>query len=245
MTMMLAYDGDDRAELIARMAPVVARERADHAAADDWASAQARDDFVTMLRSMEAWTEGPAWDRVVTVRPRMCPADGYWTGVAAEVLDAASGRVDDEAGDSFTFEHGRIEDDPSSAYGARLVCARKANLERVFHPMWGGYDPMVAVTLDEITYYLNWSAQRLAVTVANRYAYRHSFSRRVFGHNLLMLAEHLGVDTVTAVRLAWIVAPDHCGVDLERNQALRILSDGEERAVHASGVFVQATAGVR
>jgi hypothetical protein len=245
MTMMLAYDGDWRAELIARTVPVVARERADHAAVDDWASAQARDDYVMMLRGMEAWTEGPEWDRVVVVRPRMCPADGYWTGVAGEILDVAADRVDTEAGDSFTFEHGRIEDDPGSKYGARLVCARKPNLERAFHPLWHGYDPMVAVVLDGVEYFLGWSAQRLAVTIANRYPWRHDFSRKVFAHNLLLLANHLGIDPAVAVRLAWIVAPDHCGVYLERNQALRILSEDEEQAVRVSGVFVRAAAGVR
>lgn len=231
--MLLKRDGADRAELIARTVPVVARERAEHAAVDDWASAQTRDDFVLMLRSMEAWTDGPEWDRVVVARPRLTRTDSGWTYVASEVLDAAADRVDNQLGDSYTFEHGRIEPDPGSEYGARLVCERKPNLKRAFHRLWHGYDPMVAVDLDGVTYHLNWSQQRLAVTVANRYAYRHDISAKVFGHTLLMLARSMRIDTVTAVRLSWLVAPNHCGVYLEQNTALRILSEDEEEAVTA------------
>jgi hypothetical protein len=228
--MLLKLDGADRAERIAEMVRVVAQERADWATMDDWADADVRAEFVAMLRSMQAWTTGPEWDRVVEVRPRLRPDGDYWTGTAAAVLDTAAGRVDDELGDTYTFDHGRIEDIPGS-HGARLVCERKPNLQRAFYDLWRGYAPMVAVDLDGVTYHLNWSQQRLAVTVANRYAYRHDFSRKVFGYNLLLLARVLDVDTVTAVRLSWLVAPDHCGVYLERNTALRIVDAEEELAV--------------
>lgn len=243
--MLLRYDGADRAAAIANMVRVVARERAEHAAGGDWALARTRDDFVAMLRSVEAWTEGPEWDRVVVACPRLRPDLGHWTYVAGEVLDAAAGRIDEQAGDTYTFDHGRIEADPDNEYMARLVCDRKPNLKRAFHPIWYGNDPMVAVDLDGVTYYLNWSRQRLAVYIANRYPWRHDLSRKVFGHNLLLLAKGMRIDTVTAVRLSWLVAPNHCGVDLERNTALRILSEDEEHEITISGVFVRPSDGGR
>lgn len=109
----------DRAQLIADRAEQVARIRATTEHPWDWTSGQSYTDYVTMVSSIEAWVEGPRWDPVVVVCPRMHPHGGYWSGTSAAVLDTAVGQVDTEIGDYLAFRLGCIEQDGDS-YEARL-----------------------------------------------------------------------------------------------------------------------------
>lgn len=229
--MLLALSGRDRAARIAALVPRLARERADLEQPGDWTNLQSYHNFVASWRSVEAWTEGPEWDRVVVVCPRIRPDGGYWSNIAAEVLDRAADQVDAEAGDE--PPPGCIEQEEGS-YTARLVCERKPNLERAFGEVWQ-HAPMVAIDVDGRTHCLSGDLQHTAVTVANRYPFRHGVSARIYGHDLLLLARVLDVDTGTAQRVADLVAPDRCGVYLERNDRLRILS-AEQELDHRHGM---------
>lgn len=231
--MMLAMRAADRAERVAAVAMRVARERADREDPSDWTTGESYGDFVAVLRSMQAWTEGPEWDPVVVVRSRLRPTEEFWGYLAAEVLDVASGLVDVEVGEADTVPVGRIEQG-ASPYEARLVMPCKANLDRVYAEDGMGFAPMVAVVLEGRAYFLNWGLQDVATVAAKLYPYRHGLCGPEYARNLLVLADGLGVDTVTAQRVADLVVPDRRGVDAELNTALRILSAEQELEIVAS-----------
>lgn len=109
-----------RAARIADMVVQLAKERADNEHPNDWTQQRSFDDYVTTIRSVEAWTEGPRHARVVVACPRMHPHLGHWTNVASELIDAASDRVDTAAGVDPNVEHWQIVQ-PDGDYEARLV----------------------------------------------------------------------------------------------------------------------------
>lgn len=234
--LVLTLDGRERAARVARVAGIIIRELVDAVRAEhgrDWSDRDRYDEFVEFLRGLEARVEGDKTDPVVVIVPRCHP--GRWKGTAASVLDSAIVRVEDKTGD-------RVPCHIEEALDGRVLVQweRKLNLERYHTYMrsWQMRAPMIAVDFEGRTFYLNWDAQHMAVYVANRYCFRHDVGRRAHAHNLLLLAKHLGVDTYTVSRLVNVVAWDRCGVSVERNQALRILSEDDERAIAASKVRV-------
>jgi hypothetical protein len=236
--LVLKLDGRDRAARVARVARIIVRERVDAVRAEhgrDWSDREAYDDHVSWLRGLDARVDGDKVDPVVVIRPYWQPRPGYGAGTAASILDAAVVRVEDSLGERVPCQIADVD-----GGGASVQWERKPNLERwhAYLGSWPGRAPMVAVDFEGRTFYLNWDAQHMAVYVANRFAFRHGVGRMAHAHNLLLLAKHLRVDTYTVSRLVMVVAWDHCGVSVERNQALRILSEDEERAVTASGVRV-------
>lgn len=110
----------ERAQAIADMVPVIARERVALMHPDEWTEQQSFEDFRYTVGSMEAFVDDSDGVLTVLARPRMRPHGDYWTNVPSEILDTAADRVDSAAGDTFTFDHGTIEQDAGS-YEARLV----------------------------------------------------------------------------------------------------------------------------
>jgi hypothetical protein len=233
--MMLALDGQTRAMRIVDRVMQVANERADNERPDDWSQRQTYCDFVYMLRSIEAYTDGPEWAPTVEVRARMRPDGGYWTGTPAAILDKAAGLVDLEAGDDFTFRNGQIES-VDGEYRATLTWTSKPNLQRLFDDDDPG--PMVAITFGGRTYHLDAWTQGSAADVASWYPDRHGRFAAQYGRALLRLAEDLGTDTLTAQRIADVAVPDRnfvTGVDVERNEHVQILSAEQEAAITTIG----------
>lgn len=228
---MLAYGGRDRANEVAYMVPVVARERAAQDLPEDWARPHLHDEYVATLNSMQGWVEGPEWDEVVVAGPRMRPDGGHFAHLASEVLDKAAAAVDDAAGPGYTWLPGRI-DEGKSGYEARLSWEHKPNLRRMYEPEWLSDAPMVSVEVGGRLFFLDADLQDLAVTVAHCYPHRwRAHSERVYAASLLELARTLRTDTVTARRVAEVVVPDRKFVEHERNEALTILSADEELAI--------------
>lgn len=231
---MLALDGDDRAARIAAMVPVVARQRADNEHPEDWTNHQSWQDYTATMRSIEAWTDGPEWNRVVVARPRIAPTGDYWTHMAADILDVATDRVDNEAGDHYTFEHGEIEPAVGGGHEARLTWRHKPNLHRLHHRGWCAVNyPMVTFVFEGRRFFLNRTDQHMPVYVANRHSFRHGTGGACYSLYLLSLARLLRVDTETVRRISEVLVPDRCGFYHERNPAIRILSETEQWAVEA------------
>lgn len=232
--MLLAITGRTRAERTAAEAVAVARRRADNEWPHDWTEHRSYSDYVTVLRSMEAEVDGPDWAPVVHVWPRLRPTGDYWLNLASEALDAAAGRVDEDAGDDFTFRRGTIETDPAT-YGAKLTWTPKPNLERAFGDDEDVPGPMVALVLDGRTYYLDAWAQGTAADVAAWWPDRDRLDMAArYQRSLATLAADLGTDEDTAVRVAELAVPNRDwvnGVDVERNEDVRILSAQQELAV--------------
>ena len=233
--MMLPLRADERAARIVALVPILAAERADNEHPADWASARSYGDYVTVLRSMEAWTDGNKWNPIVVAAPRLRPAGDHWTNLSSEVLDAAADRVDTETGDTTAYLRGRMETG-ATPHETRLVVDHKPNLERVYDDGGLCLAPMVVVYLDGQAYFLDWSLQAAVSTLAALYPHRHGYSGSTYAFQLLWAADQLGVDTVTAQRIAHLVVPDRKSVDAERNTALRILSAEEELEVLATRV---------
>lgn len=227
---MMKWTIADRARLIADRAVQVARDRAANEWPGDWTSRSNYDDFVYMLRSMEATVDGPLWQPTVELAPRMRRDGGCWAYTAYEILESAAGRVDAEAGDQHTFDHGHFDTDGEDNYAVRLAWDHKPNLDRVYTADWDT-PPMVSLTLDGQVHVLDAIDQDTAAEVAYRYPARHlAWPGQRYARALLRLADSLGTDTVTAQRVAEIAAPEReRSVDAERNPALRILSVDEEK----------------
>lgn len=223
--MLLAYDGDDRATVIANLVPALARERADRECPGDWTSGESFSDYQATLRSMEAWTEGPEWNRVVVARPRLAPTSGAYSHLAAEIVDVACDRVDT---DGYTFRHGMIVPE---GHEARVVWTHKPNLDRLQWHSAFDISPMIAFRYEGRVFTLGGEGQNIPAYVANRYPYRHGVGRKMYGHDVLLFARMLDVAVEDARRIADILVPDRCGLYLERNPAIRILSAAEECAV--------------
>lgn len=111
----------ERAERIAELVAVVAKERLDNLHPSDWVSYESYGDYRTTLASVEARVDEVDGGVAVVVWPRMRPDGGYWTNIASEVVDSAADRQDTEAGaDGFTHQYGHIEQAHGS-HEARLV----------------------------------------------------------------------------------------------------------------------------
>lgn len=236
---MLALERRDLAVHVARHAVFAARKRteAEIADVDGWADRDAHRRFIEMIGSMRVRVDGPDWNPSVIVNPDRPPTGDYWTGIAAEIVDLAADRVHTRL-----IGHWREEFRPWAivlpeaqieaygTHGARLTWQVKPNLERAFWRWPYGTAPMVSVDFEGRRFYLNADAQRTAVVVANREGDRHRFSVAVHAEHLLRLARMLGTDTGTARRLTNVVVPNRCGVQLEQNEALHILSAADEQA---------------
>jgi len=238
---------DNNALLAARTmlaAPGVVRRRVEleDADVDGWGDHDAHRRFIDQMASIHIRVEGDPWNRSVVAEPGITFGN-YWKGTAAEILDRAYDEVvTGLAGRwqapvrpwEFRLPTAQIENHGS--HGARLTWQTKPNIERAHWKLWQGRAPMVAVVVDGRTHYLGWDAQNLAVTVANRYSDRHDYSHRVYAQALRLLAGQLGVDPETAQRITNVVVPDRCGIDYDRNEALRILSAAEETQRRAGRV---------
>jgi len=234
---LFALDSRSLAAMVAQYAAEVIRDRvaAEEADPDGWADARSHRQFVDMIASTRIRVAGPPWNRSVIAEPGIVPDGDYWTGTAAEIVDQAADRVH-----TYLIESWRTPSRPwavalpdgeitgHGGHGARLSWQHKPNAERAFYRWPYGQAPMVAVVFEGREYFLGHHTQKLAVTVANRDGDRHTFSARVHAQSVRLLARSLGTDTYTARRVAVVVVPDRCGVALERNQALRILSAAEE-----------------
>ncbi|MGC4886670.1 hypothetical protein [Micromonospora sp. DT227] len=88
--------------------------------------------------------------------------------------------------------------------------------------------PAVVIRLDGRMYILDEGAQQLAFSVSNRYAYRHGIGACPFAVNLRILADHLRVDPLTAVRVAQWLYPDGC--NKARSRVIRTLDSLEDSA---------------
>jgi hypothetical protein len=111
----------ERAQEIAELVEVISRQKAKDASPYDWASERSFRDYVVTLGSVEGHVEETDDGKLAVVAvPRMHPHGGYWTNVPSEVLDAASGRNDQDREDEFTFRFGEIVQAEGS-YEARLV----------------------------------------------------------------------------------------------------------------------------
>ncbi len=244
--MMVELHGLYRAQRIADMVPAVVRDRLEHHFPQDWTKQESYDDFAAMLRSMESWTEGPDWNKVVVVGPRMRPAGDCWSHTSAEILDRAADRVDAEVGDSYTFHHGVILPGADGhSYESRLVFRHKPNLDRLYE-----YDedldgctlrPMISFLFGGRRFYLAGEDLDLPRMVATRYPLRHvngtygrrvqEFAARLSDCKVKAFAGRPAVALEDARRIADILCPGRHGIDEELNPAIRILSIDEERAV--------------
>lgn len=229
---MLAINGVDRAARIADMVPVVARQHADNEHPYYWAEQDSRERFIAMLRSMEAWTEGPEWDRIVVVRPRLAPTGDYWTHTASEILDKAIDVVDREAGDDYSFRHAEISVD--GTHGASVTWRHKPNLDRLYERGWT-HNPMITFVFEGRRFFLQGN-EHTPVYVANRYPFRHGDGARSYAYQVTLLSRYMNITIETARRLSEALVPDRCGLNYERNPMIRILSQTEEWAVHARRV---------